>query len=150
MHPAVILLWYVWLETLLAGPLDLPQLTSERRATLRTANRLVPLAHTCRQRAQRAGLIDAALLFGARYEFERLLAVDREELGADRDELVDPTMRWSHCRGGPGESAILAFGVESAWWLHPHWFRRHRLASGSPAAAAMYSAAAECRRWRSR
>ena len=35
MRLAVILLWYVWLETLLARPLDLPQLTSERRATYR-------------------------------------------------------------------------------------------------------------------
>ena len=116
----------------------------------RTASCLIPLVHACRQRAQRAGPIDAALLFGARCEYERLLAVVREELGADRDELVDPMMRWSRCRGGFGESAILAFGVESAWWLHPHRFRRHRLVPGSPAAAAMYSAAAECRRWRSR
>ena len=35
MHLAVVLLWYVWLEILRAGPLDLPQLTSERRATYR-------------------------------------------------------------------------------------------------------------------
>ena len=35
MRLAVILLWYVWLEILLAGPLDLPQLMSERRATYR-------------------------------------------------------------------------------------------------------------------
>ena len=114
------------------------------------ASHLVPLAHACRQRAQRAGLIDAVLLFGARCEFERLLAVVREELGADHDELVDLMMRWSHCRGGSGESAILAFGVESAWWLHPHRFRRHQLMPRIPAAAAMYSAAAECRRWHSR
>ena len=32
---AVVLLWYVWLEVLRAGPLDSPQLTSERRATYR-------------------------------------------------------------------------------------------------------------------
>ena len=32
---AVVLLWYVWLEVLHAGPLDLPQLTSKRRATYR-------------------------------------------------------------------------------------------------------------------
>ena len=35
MRLAVILLWYVWLEILRARPLDLPQLTSERRATYR-------------------------------------------------------------------------------------------------------------------
>ena len=35
MRLAVILLWYVWLEILHAGPLDLPQLMSERRATYR-------------------------------------------------------------------------------------------------------------------
>ena len=35
MRLAVVLLQYVWLETLLAGPLDLPQLTSERRTTYR-------------------------------------------------------------------------------------------------------------------
>ena len=35
MRLAVVLLWYVWLEILRAGPLDLPQLTSERRATYR-------------------------------------------------------------------------------------------------------------------
>ena len=93
---------------------------------------------------------DVALLFGARCEYERLLPVVREELGADRDELVDLTMRWSRCRGGSDESAILAFGMESAWWLHPHRFRRHRLVPGSPAAAAMHLAAAECRRWQSR
>src|SRR3954465_1554997 len=39
--------------------------------------------------AQRACQIDAALLFDARCEFERLLAVVRGELGADRDELTD-------------------------------------------------------------
>ena len=33
MQLAVVLLWYIWLEILRAGPLDLPQLTSERRAT---------------------------------------------------------------------------------------------------------------------
>ena len=33
MRLAVVLLWYVWLEILRAGPLDLPQLTSEHRAT---------------------------------------------------------------------------------------------------------------------
>ena len=33
MRLAVVLLWYVWLEILHAGPLDLQQLTSERRAT---------------------------------------------------------------------------------------------------------------------
>ena len=33
MRLAVVLLWYVWFEILRAGPLDLPQLTSERRAT---------------------------------------------------------------------------------------------------------------------
>lgn len=31
-------------------------------------------------------------------------------------------MRWSRYRGGSGESAILAFGVESARWLHPTSF----------------------------
>ena len=35
MRLAVVLLWYVRLEVLRAGPLDLPQLTSERRATYR-------------------------------------------------------------------------------------------------------------------
>ena len=35
MRLAVVLLWYIWLEILRAGPLDLPQLTSERRATYR-------------------------------------------------------------------------------------------------------------------
>ena len=35
MRLAVVLLWYIWLEILLAGPLDLPQLMSERRATYR-------------------------------------------------------------------------------------------------------------------
>src|SRR3954463_9269904 len=96
----------------------------------RTAGRLVPLAHACRQRAQRAGLIDAALLFGARCEYERLLAVVREELGADHDELADLMTRWSRCRGGSGESAILAFGTESARWSHPHRSCRHRLVPG--------------------
>ena len=67
------------------------------------------------------------LLFGARCEYERLLAVDREELGADRDELVDSTMRWSRYRGGSGESAILAFKVVIAWWLHAHQFCRQAL-----------------------
>ena len=33
MRLAVVLLWYIWLEILRTGPLDLPQLTSERRAT---------------------------------------------------------------------------------------------------------------------
>ena len=35
MDPAIVLLGYVWLEVLGTGPLDLPQLTSERRATYR-------------------------------------------------------------------------------------------------------------------
>ena len=35
MRLAVVLLRYVWLEVLRAGPLDLPQLTSECRATYR-------------------------------------------------------------------------------------------------------------------
>src|SRR4051812_35258798 len=35
MRPAVVLLWHIWLEVFRAGPLDLPQLTSERRATYR-------------------------------------------------------------------------------------------------------------------
>ena len=35
MRLAVVLLWYVWHEILRAGPLDLPQLMSERRATYR-------------------------------------------------------------------------------------------------------------------
>ena len=35
MRLAVVLLRYVWLEVLRVGPLDLPQLTSERRATYR-------------------------------------------------------------------------------------------------------------------
>ena len=35
MRLAVVLLWYVWLEILRAGPLDLPQLTSKRRAAYR-------------------------------------------------------------------------------------------------------------------
>jgi len=59
------------------------------------AGRLDPMAHACRQRAQRAGLINVTLLFGARCEYERLLVVVREELGADRDELVDLMTRWS-------------------------------------------------------
>src|SRR3954468_14032336 len=96
----------------------------------RRAGRLVPLAHACRQWAQRAGLIDAALLFGARCEYERLLAVVREELGVGRDELADLMTQWSCCRGGPGESAILAFGAESARWSHPHRSCRHRLVPG--------------------
>src|SRR4051812_35348927 len=35
MRLAVVLLWYVWLEILRAGPLDLPQLTGKRRAAYR-------------------------------------------------------------------------------------------------------------------
>ena len=35
MYPTIVLLGYVWLEVLGTGPLDLPQLTSERRATYR-------------------------------------------------------------------------------------------------------------------
>ena len=35
MYPAIILLGYIWLEVLGTGPLDLPQLTGERRATCR-------------------------------------------------------------------------------------------------------------------
>ena len=35
MRLAVVLPWYIWLEILRAGPLDLPQLMSERRATYR-------------------------------------------------------------------------------------------------------------------
>src|SRR3954469_2647021 len=35
MRLAVVLLWYVWLEILCAGPLDLPQLAGERRAAYR-------------------------------------------------------------------------------------------------------------------
>ena len=35
MRFAVVILWYVWLEILRAGPLDLPQLTSEHRETYR-------------------------------------------------------------------------------------------------------------------
>ena len=35
MQLAVVLLWYIWLEILRTGPLDLPQLTSDRRATYR-------------------------------------------------------------------------------------------------------------------
>ena len=35
MRLAVVLLWYVWLEVLCTGPLDLLQLTSERRTTYR-------------------------------------------------------------------------------------------------------------------
>ena len=35
MYPAIVLLGYVWLEVLGTGPLDLPQLTSERKATFR-------------------------------------------------------------------------------------------------------------------
>ena len=35
MRLAVIHLWYVWFEVFLAGPLDLPQLMGERRATYR-------------------------------------------------------------------------------------------------------------------
>src|SRR3954468_21877967 len=35
MRLAVVLLWYIWLEILRAGPLDLPQLTGERRAAHR-------------------------------------------------------------------------------------------------------------------
>src|SRR3954469_24393062 len=34
-RPAVVLLWYVGLEVLRAGPLDAPQLAGERRATCR-------------------------------------------------------------------------------------------------------------------
>ena len=35
MRLAVVLLWYIWFEILCAGPLDLPQLTGERRTTSR-------------------------------------------------------------------------------------------------------------------
>ena len=35
MYPAIVLLGYIWLEVLGTWPLDLPQLTSERRATYR-------------------------------------------------------------------------------------------------------------------
>ena len=35
MYPAIVLLGHVWLEVLGTGPLDLPQLTSVRRATYR-------------------------------------------------------------------------------------------------------------------
>ena len=35
MRLAVVLLWYIWFEILRAGPLDLLQLTSGRRATYR-------------------------------------------------------------------------------------------------------------------
>ena len=35
MRLAAVVLWYIWFEILRAGPLDLPQLTSERRATYR-------------------------------------------------------------------------------------------------------------------
>src|SRR3954469_23133052 len=35
MRLAVVLLWYVWLEILHAGPLDLPQLMGKRRAAYR-------------------------------------------------------------------------------------------------------------------
>src|SRR3954464_7912303 len=111
----------------------------------RTAGRLVPLAHACRQRAQRAGLTDVALLFDARCEYERLLAFVREELGVDHDEFADLTTRWSRCRDGSGESAILAFGAESARWSHPHRSWRHRFSPGRPAAAATHHAAAGCR-----
>src|SRR4051812_20774650 len=116
----------------------------------RMAGRLVPLAHACRQWAQRVGLIDAAFLFGARCGYERLLAAVREERGANRDEFVDLMKRWIRCRGGPGESAILAFRAGSARWSHPHRSCNHRLAPGWLVAAAMWLAAAECRRWRSR
>src|SRR3954469_11504704 len=109
------------------------------------AGRLVPLAHACRQWAHRAGLIDAALLFGARCEYERLLASVREELGADRDELADLMTRWSRRRGGSGESAILVFGAGSARWSRPHRSCHHRLLPGWLAVAAMRSAAVECR-----
>src|SRR4051812_39064327 len=85
----------------------------------RTAGRLVLPAHACRQRVQRAGLIDAALLFDARCGYERLLAFVREELGVDRDEFADLTTRWSRCRDGSGESAILAFGAGSADGFSP-------------------------------
>ena len=65
----------------------------------RTASRLVPLAHACQQWAHRTGLTDAALLFGARCEYERLRVVVLGELGLDRDELAGPTTRWNRCRG---------------------------------------------------
>ena len=35
MRLAIVLLRYIWLEVLCTGPLDLPQLTSERRTTYR-------------------------------------------------------------------------------------------------------------------
>ena len=35
MRLAIVLLWYVWFEIFLAGPLDLPQLTSEHRTAYR-------------------------------------------------------------------------------------------------------------------
>src|SRR3954463_11362086 len=94
----------------------------------RTAGRLVALAHACRRRAQRAGLIDAVLLFDARCEYERLLAFVREELCVDRDEFADLTTQWSRCHDGSSGSATLDFGVESARWSHPHRSCRHRLA----------------------
>ena len=114
MRLAAVLLRYVWLEVLCAGPLDLPQLTSERRATYRVRQvAWFPWRmHVNRGRACR---IDVTLLFGPRCEYERLLAVVREELGADHDELVDLMTRWSRCRGRSGESAILAFRVVIAW-----------------------------------
>src|SRR4051812_34875389 len=84
-----------------------------------TAGRLVPPVHACRRRAQRAGLIDAALLFCARCGSERLLPSVHEELGIGRVEFADSTTRWSRCRGGSGESATVASGVGSVRWSHP-------------------------------
>src|SRR3954463_13977941 len=92
-----------------------------------TAGRLVPLVHACRQRAQRAGLMDATLLSDARSEYERPLALAREELGVDRDEFADSTTRWSRCRDDSGESATLASGGGSARWSPPRRSWRHRL-----------------------
>src|SRR3954462_11732580 len=92
----------------------------------RTAGRLVPLVHACRQRAQRGGLIDAALLSDARCEYERPLALAHEELGVDRDEFADSTTGWTRCRDDSGESGILASGGGRAWWAPPRRSWRHR------------------------
>ena len=146
MRLAVVLLWHVWLKILRAGPLDLPQLTSECRATYRV-----------RQVTWFFGRVhvnSALVRLTSRFSLALDASTSVFLLSIVKNLALIATSSWIRRCGGVavevGESAILAFGVESAWWLHPHRFRRHRLVPGNPAAAVMYSDTAECRRWRSR
>src|SRR3954465_5650928 len=103
-------------------------------------------------------MIDAALLFCARCESERLLPSVREELGVGRVEFVDSTTRWSRCRDGSGEwvtvasglgggSWPLASGLGRGWWPPPRQSLHHQSLPERPAAAVTHWAAAGCRRW---